>query len=175
MREYVCSFPWSAGPGVQKNFEPEHPPQEGVTPRAAVMRSFLNFSFNTVCVLCLALRVSHPPADPPTSRLDRVCINVHVRACGETLLRLPPQSHSISRRAQSIHVWKKSDLIQERKVYIHIHIYTYMYIYTHVCILHVCIYMRCTESVRCPLAFKLSVVDPLSFPPNKGWVVPSPS
>jgi hypothetical protein len=64
-------LPWTAGPGAQRNFDPEHPPRDGGTPRAAALRSFY-ISCLLQFVLCvLALRITHPHADPSADTFAR--------------------------------------------------------------------------------------------------------
>ena len=58
-------LPWTAGLGAQKNFDPQHPLARDSKGRSLALVLFLCL---TQFVLCgLALRISHPPANPPTS------------------------------------------------------------------------------------------------------------
>jgi hypothetical protein len=54
-------FPWTAGPGTQKNFDPKHLPRDGRARRAEALRSFYILLIRSVFLL-------HPPI--PTGRKD---------------------------------------------------------------------------------------------------------
>jgi len=66
-------LPWTAGPGAQKNLDPEHPLARDSKGRGLALAAPSIFLFNTVCVVSssLALCISHPlpiPRGPPCPR-----------------------------------------------------------------------------------------------------------
>ena len=68
-------LPWTAGPGAQKNFDPEHPlagDSNGLQPCAPSI-------FNTVCVVSssLALSISHPLPIPRILPCLRARVDVY--------------------------------------------------------------------------------------------------
>ena len=76
-------LPWTAGPGAQKNFDPEHPLARDSKGRGLALAAPSIFLFNTVCVVSssLALCISHPlpiPRGPSVRALACMFVNVEV-------------------------------------------------------------------------------------------------
>ncbi len=79
-------LPWTAGPGAQKNFDPEHPlagDSNGLQPCAPSI-------FNTVCVVSssLALCISHPLPIPRGSPCLRARVDVYECRGGKRSVKL---------------------------------------------------------------------------------------
>ena len=64
-----CVTHWQ-GPGAQKNFDPEHPQALGRDSKGRSLALVFISGLIQFCVVWFALRILHPPANPPLSLLS---------------------------------------------------------------------------------------------------------